>query len=167
MRSTFIIFCLLISALCFYSSCKFNPNIQGKGTASLQGVWEEDPYKYRDSLLQYTQYSLKFTCDSFYATLSTTAKVNYGDDSCYHNGSWKEYAKGNYVVRKDTLYIIGTFTKENFKQKISGCYRIGQYLPVFLIKDINPQKIILTDLQQQRPVTLLLKEKVSCTPKPL
>lgn len=167
MRQSIITFCLALSAFYLLESCRFNPNIQGPGSAILQGVWEEEPAKFRDSLLQYTQHRFKFTCDSFYASLTTASKVNYYEDSCYHDGTWKEYAKGNYIVQNDTLYIIGTFTKEDFRQKLSGCYRIGQYLPVFLIRKAGKEKIELLNLQQFVPVTLKLKEKITCNPQPL
>lgn len=157
----FLFFCLALS------SCTFNPNIQGKGTDALQGVWEEEPNKLKDSLIQYTSHHFKITCDSFYAELSTRAKQNYYEDSCFNNGSWKEYAKGTYVVSHDTLYLLGTFTKSNYKQKLHGCYRIGQYLPIFLIKSTSSDKIELQGLQQHLPVTLKLKEKIVCSQKPL
>jgi hypothetical protein len=157
----FLFFCLALS------SCTFNPNIQGKGADNLQGVWEETPHPFRDSLLQYTSHHFKFTCDSFYVELSTRAKQNYYEDSCFNNGNWKEYAKGVYVVSHDTLYMLGTFTKSNYKQKLSGCYRIGQYLPVFLIKSSSSNNVELQGLQQHLPLTLKLKQKIVCNPKPL
>lgn len=168
MRHSIIALSVALSVSLFAAvSCRFNPDIQGPGSAAFQGIWEEEPGSGHDSLLQYTRHQFKFTCDSFYATLSTTSKVNYYEDSCYHQGTWKEYAKGNYVVNNDTLYIIGTFTKSDFRQKLSGCYRIGQYLPVFLIKKTSAEKIELLNLQQLLPVTLKLKEKLTCNPQPL
>jgi len=160
-------FCFLFLVLCSLTACKFNPNYQGRGASFLQGVWEEEPVAYRDSLLQYTSHKVKFTCDSFYVTLETSARANYYEDSCFNKGKWKEYAKGVYVVRNDTLYMVGTFTKANYKQKLSGCYRIGQYLPVFLIKSTSPEQIELQGLQQHISVTLKLKEKINCVPQPL
>ena len=160
--------CLLFLASCFLlSACKFNPNYQGKGAEFLQGVWEEVPVSYQDSLLQYTRHHFRFTCDSVYVTLETKAKVNYNPDSCFNDGIWKEYAKGNYVVNNDTLYILSTFTKSNYKQKLSGCYRIGQYLPIFAIKSRTANKVELQGLKQHVPVTLELKERIQCVPKPL
>ena len=167
MKLTYSISSLLVFTLFLLMSCKFNPNVQGSGDIALQGIWEQEPSELQDSLLQYTRHQFKFTCDSFYATLSTTSRVNYYDDNCYNSGQWKEYAKGNYVVNKDTLYIIGTFTKDNYRQKLTGCYRIGQYLPVFLIKHTSPERIELLDLQQNIPVILRLKEKLTCHPQPL
>lgn len=146
-------------------SCQFNPNVQGKGSSELQGVWEQDSVQYQDKLLEYTRHKFVFTCDSFYATLRTKAKVNQFPDSCFNGGNWAEYAKGTYVFRNDTLYILGTFTKSNFKQKISGCYRIGQYLPVFIVKEKSADKLVLKD--QHINITLNLKQKITCDPKPL
>ena len=162
----FLIYCLSLAS-CFFSACKFNPNYQGRGIDFMQGVWEEIPALYKDSLMQYTHHKFKFTCDSVYVTLETHAKTNYYPDSCFKNGIWKEYAKGNYILRNDTLYIISTFTKENFKQKLSGCYRIGQYLPTFVITKREPGKLELQGLQQHVPVALRLKQKIKCDPKPL
>ncbi|MGV3509333.1 MAG: fumarate hydratase [Sphingobacteriaceae bacterium] len=159
--------CFLILTSCLLISCKFNPNYQGSGTEFLQGVWEEVPVAYQDSLIQYTKHNFRFTCDSVYITLETKAKSNYYPDSCFKDGKWTEYAKGNYVVSNDTLYIISTFTKSNWKQKLSDCYRIGQYLTAFVIKSKSDDNVELRGLQQHVPVTLQLKERTKCIPKPL
>ena len=96
--------------LLFFTSCRFNPNLQGRGTEYLQGVWDEDSISYRNELIQYTTHQYKFTCDSFYVTLNTFAKANIYPDSCFNNGKWTEYAKGIYTLRNDSLFISGTFT---------------------------------------------------------
>lgn len=160
------VFFLLFTLIAF-SACRFNPEIQKPGHPSFQGVWEEEPLSYRDSLILHTKHTFRFSCDSFYVSIETFSKANYYADSCFRNGHWKEYAKGNYVVRNDTLYIIGTYTKENFKQKLSGCFRTGQYIPMFLIRKTSPEKIELMNLEQHLPMTLKLKEKTTCTPQPL
>src|SRR5690606_16409815 len=126
MLRPFILFFLIVS---LFSSCRFNPDMQGMGEEFLQGKWEEDSVLYSEKLLEYTRHRFTFTCDSFYAVLETHAKVDRYPAGCFNNGRWTEYAKGRYVMNKDTLYLIGTFTKENFKQKISGCHRIGRYIP--------------------------------------
>jgi hypothetical protein len=160
-------YCLIV-LLCFlFSSCKFNPNLQGKGVDSLQGAWKEVTMPFQKQLLQYTKHTFKFTCDSFYVTLQTTAKVNTYPDSCYNDGTWLEYAKGTYFSHNDTLILKGTFTKSNFKQKISGCYRIGAFDPVFLIKSNRNDSLILQNLQNHSPLILKLKERSTCVPKPL
>lgn len=109
---------LLFIVCSVFSACRFNPDIQGSGEKFLQGVWEEDSVRYQDQLLQYTRHKFVFTCDSFYATLVTKSRVNTSPDSCFNNGTWTEYAKGVYFVRRDTLYFTGTYTKANFKQKV-------------------------------------------------
>lgn len=151
----------------FSLSCKFNPNLQGKGTNYMQGVWEEGKVEYQDQLLEYTRHKFTFTCDSFYAVLNTISKVNPYEDSCFNNGNWKEYAKGVYKVNNDTLFIYGTFTKANSKQKLSGCYRIGQYLPIFIVKKHTADSLYLQGMQQHLPVKLKLEQKITCVPKPI
>jgi hypothetical protein len=148
--------------LIFFSSCRLNPNLQGKGTDFLQGDWQEDSVAYRNELIQYTTHRFKFTCDSFYVTLNTSAKANMYPDSCFNDGQWTEYAKGVYSVSNDSLMIFGTFTKSNFKQKISGCYRIGQYLQTFIIKQRSANTLELQSLKEHRPLYLRLKQKSTC-----
>jgi hypothetical protein len=161
-RSLFFLFLSFI-----FVSCKFNPNLQGMGSGEMQGIWEEDSVIYQDSLSQYTQHSIRFSCDSFYMTLKTTSKTRINPDSCYNNGVWMEYLKGTYTLKGDTLQLLGTFTKSNFKQKISGCYRIGTYKPVFVIDQYSEKEMRLHNLSTHFPVLLKLKERTTCTPKPL
>ncbi len=149
------------------SACKFNPNFQGSGAELVQGTWEEEPVTYQDSLIHYTRHQFKFTCDSVYVTLETHSKANYYPDSCFNKGVWKEYAKGNYILKNDTLYLSATFTKPNFKQKLSGCYRIGQYIPSFVIKSAANNQLELKGLQQHIPLKLKLIERTKCVPQPL
>jgi hypothetical protein len=159
---SFLIFC--IAAL---TSCEFNPNMQGKGREELQGLWEEGTVAYQNERLQYPKHQFRFKCDSVYVTIQTFAKVNNYPDSCFTNGTWTEYAKGVYETNKDTLLITATFTKANFKQKISGCYRIGQYLPAFVIKKSSSDTLLLEGLQDHLPLHLTIKEKTLCIQKPL
>lgn len=156
---------LLISGL--FASCSRLPNVQGKGEAFLQGVWNQDSIPNAGKLLSYTQHKFKFTCDSFYVDLTTHSKVNYYPDSCFNNGTWKEFAKGVYEVRNDSLILEGTYTKANYKQKISGCYQIGRYIKSFYIKSFEPTKLMLQSASDQRECNLVLKEKVICEPKEL
>lgn len=159
----------LIYVICLLSlnSCKFNPNLQGKGSAELQGVWEEASVPYQNERLQYAKHNFKFTCDSVYITIKSFAKVSTYPDSCFNNGSWTEYAKGVYQTNQDTLIITATFTKSNFKQKISGCYRIGQYTPSFIIKKSNADSLYLQSLLEHLDLKLALKERNVCVQKPL
>lgn len=161
--------CFLFTAIFFLalSSCKFNPNLQGKGTASLQGIWEEERASYQDERLQYSLHKFRFTCDSVYVTILTNARVNIYPDSCFNKGRWTEYAKGTYQTKNDTLILTTTFTKSNFKQKISGCYRIGQYLPTFVIKKSPIDSLYLESLQQHSTLKLSLKKRTVCVQKPL
>lgn len=157
----------LFTFLFLFSACKFNPNMQKTGAPEFQGIWEEAPLPFKDSLLLNTKHTFTFTCDSFYVNIETFSKVNYHADSCFKGGHWKEYAKGNYVISKDTLYLVGAFTHENFKQKLAGCYRTGVYNPKFLIRKTSPQEIELVNIHQHVPMSLNLKQKITCNPQPL
>lgn len=149
------------------ASCRRLPNVQGKGEAFLQGVWNQDSIANAVNLLNYTQHKFKFTCDSFYVDLTTHSKVNYYTDSCFNNGIWKEYAKGVYKVKGDSLFLSGTYTKKNYKQKVSGCYQIGRYEKIFYIKSSSADQLNLESLGNQRECHLVLKEHIICEPKAL
>ncbi|HMI04306.1 MAG TPA: hypothetical protein VK541_17590 [Pedobacter sp.] len=153
--------------LCSLTACTRLPDIQGKGTEFLQGVWNQDSVANSDKLLNYTQHKFKFTCDSFYVDLTTRSSVNYYEDSCYNKGIWREYAKGTYLVRADTLFLAGTYTKANYKQKISGCYQIGQYIKSFKIDHNEQAKLMLENTGNQREISLKLEQKIMCIPQPL
>lgn len=141
--------------------------MQGRGADMLQGVWEEDQVMYPDTLLESTRHQIKFSCDSFYLTMKTTATVNRYPDSCFNNGVWMEYVKGTYRMKSDSLFLFGTFTKADFKQKISGCYRIGTYKPVYLVRQAADSTLDLQSLQNHIPIRLNLKERIDCVPKSL
>src|SRR3546814_12633924 len=108
--------------------CRFNSDMQYRGTDYLQGVWVQGSIPMQDELLRYTLHELKFTCDSIYATMHVTSKARNIADSCYNGGQWIEYAKGIYVVRGDSLIVDGQYTNPDWRPKMSGCYRIGHYL---------------------------------------
>ena len=148
-------------------ACTPRPNIQGKGEAFMQGIWNEDSVAFSDKLKNYTQHHFKFSCDSVYIDFVTHSKINFYEDSCYNNGVWKEYAKGVYAVKGDTLFVGATFTYANYKQKISGCYRIGRYDQNFLIKKRTADSILLESLSDQREIKLSFKEKITCVQKKL
>ncbi|WP_449437564.1 fumarate hydratase [Pedobacter steynii] len=150
-----------------FFSCRRLPNVQGEGSSILQGVWNQDSVQNANQLLNYTQHKFKFTCDSFYVDMITHSKANYYADSCFNNGVWKEYAKGVYQVRSDSVFLTGTFTKANYKQKISGCYQIGQYIKIFKIKLADTGRLLLEGTDNQREVDLRLVEKIICTPQSL
>lgn len=159
----------LIILLCLtaFLSCERRPNVQGNGQPFLQGVWNQDSIPNAAKLLTYTQHHIKFTCDSFYVDLITHSKVNYYEDPCFNNGIWKEYAKGVYELRKDSLFLEGTYTKSNYKQKVSGCYTIGVYRKSFIVKSSDKNHLFLQGLSDQRDVNLVLKQKISCVPQEL
>lgn len=159
--------CLIFIILCSVLSCRRLPDVQGSGAGFLQGGWNQDSIENAGKLLSYTRHKFRFTCDSFYVELTTHAKVNYYSDSCFNNGVWQEYAKGTYRVRADTIFLSGTYTKANYKQKISGCYQIGQYLKSFRIVVREPELLVLESTENQRMVELSLKQKINCIPQPL
>ena len=158
---------LITLNLILLAACTRLPNIQGKGEAVLQGVWNQDSVTNSDQLLNYTQHKFKFSCDSFYVDLTTHSKVNYYEEDCFNKGVWKEYAKGTYSVSGDTLFLKGTFTKANYKQKVSGCYRNGQYISNFKINAMRSGELIIESLNDQKECILILKEKINCVPKEL
>ncbi|MDQ8006527.1 MAG: fumarate hydratase [Pedobacter sp.] len=156
-------FLFLLSTL----SCSRLPNVQGKGETFLQGVWNQDSIPNKEQLKSYTQHHFKFSCDSFYVDYITRSKVNYYNNECFNNGVWKEYAKGTYQVRNDTLILVGDFTKENYKQKVSGCYRNGHFISNFKVKSWSAEQLQLENLSDQTEVILNLKEKITCVQKAL
>lgn len=166
-KKPFLGLTLLFCSLLFLSACTRLPNIQGKGELFMQGIWNEDSVAYGKKLNTFTQHHFKFTCDSFYVNLLTRSKVNFYEDSCFNKGVWKEYAKGVYAVKGDTLYLGGTFTHANYKQKISGCYRIGRYEKNFLIKKYAASTLLLESLNDQHEINLNLKQKIICVQKAL
>lgn len=166
-KQLFAGFAVVGLGLIAFSSCKFKPNVQGKGEAFMQGVWNEDSVTFSKQLKTYTQHHFKITCDSIYIDFLTHSKVNLYEDSCFNRGLWKEYAKGVYTVHGDTLSISATYTHANYKQKISGCYHIGRYEKLFLIKKKLTDTLILENLNNQSQVKLSLKQKITCVPKPL
>jgi hypothetical protein len=160
--------CLIILiCLAAFSGCERRPNVQGNGEVFLQGIWNQDSIAGSAKLMNYTQHRIKFTCDSFYVNLTTHSKVNYYGESCYNNGVWKEYAKGVYQVRNDSLFLEGTYTKSNYKQKVSGCYTIGIYRKSFVVKSVGAGHLFLQSLSDQRDVNLVLKQKITCVPQEL
>jgi len=162
-----IFYIILLALPILHLACSPRPNIQGKGEDFMQGVWNEDSVAFSNKLSNYTQHHFKFTCDSVYIDMVTHSKVNLYEDSCYKNGIWKEYAKGVYVVRGDTLFVGATFTHANYKQKISGCYRTGRYEKNFLIKKHAADTLSLESLSDQREIKLILKQKITCVQKEL
>ena len=158
---------LITYYLVLISACTRLPNVQGNGETVLQGIWNQDSVANAKQLMNYTEHKFKFSCDSFYVDLTTHSKVNYYEEACFNKGIWKEYAKGTYTVSGDTLFLRGTFTKANYKQKVSGCYRNGQYISNFKIKSTTENNLLLESLNDQKECLLILKEKINCVPKEL
>lgn len=164
-RRQFISRMLLVMAFFSVSACEFHSEYQHEGAEYLQGVWVQDSVAFQDELIQYTLHELKFTCDSIYAVLHThTSALNIAD-SCYNNGSWTEYAKGVYVVRGDSLLVDGLYTRADSKQKISGCYRSGQYLPRFKIVRYSTDSLELHSRYDQRAILLRKTQDITCVPR--
>ncbi|WP_316737918.1 fumarate hydratase [Pedobacter aquatilis] len=161
------IYIILITFSIFHLACSPRPNIQGKGEDFMQGVWNEDSVAFSDKLSNYTKHHFKISCDSIYIDFVTKSKLNLYEDSCFNNGVWKEYAKGVYAIKGDTLFVGATFTHANYKQKISGCYRIGRYDKNFLIKKKTTDSLILENLSDGRELVLSLKQKLTCVQKEL
>lgn len=153
--------------LLFSASCRRLPDVQGEGSAMLQGIWSQDTVEREAQLLSYTSHKFKITCDSFYVDLTTYSKVNYYADSCFQNGIWKEYAKGVYVMRSDSIFLEGTYTHANYKQKLSGCYHIGRYIKSFKVKKASASRLLLESTDNQRELSLTLTDKIICVPKAL
>jgi hypothetical protein len=156
---------LLISALIFLSSCKFNSNYQKLGEPNLQGTWIQETVPYQDELLNYSLHEFRFSCDSVYIKIKSFAKQPIIVDSCYNNGEWAEYARGLYVIRNDSLLIEATYTYENGKQKLKGCYHIGQYLPRLQIKNQSADSLYLEVRNSHIPINLRKTKTTTCIPK--
>lgn len=150
--------------LCF-AACQFHSDMQHEGDERLQGIWVQDSIPLQDQLLEYTRHEFKFTCDSIYVTMRTFSNVQRLTDSCYQAGHWNEYAKGVYVVRGDSLLVDGLYTREDWRQKISGCHRSGQFLPRYKILAWSSDSITLENRFDQRPIHLRRTENITCVPK--
>lgn len=162
MRKLYLFFIISAASL---AGCTLNSEYQHEGADYLQGVWVQERVPLQDELLQYTLHEFKFTCDSIYSTIHTHSSAKNIADSCFNDGEWTEYAKGVYVVRGDSLLVDGLYTRENWKQKISGCYRIGQYLPRFKIVHHSSDSLVLQSRYDQRPVILRKTQDITCVPK--
>lgn len=155
----------VVGILSFFVSCQFNSDMQSEGKPELHGVWRQDSVYMQDQSLQYTLHEFKFVCDSMYVTMHTTSKVKNIHDTCYNDGKWTEYAKAVYLVRGDSILADGQYNKANWTQKLTGCYRIGQYLPRFKIQKVTADSLILESRFDQRPIALRKIADITCVPK--
>ena len=139
--------------------------MQTEGVEFLHGVWVQDSVPQQDRMLRYTLHEFKFVCDSVYMTFQVNAKVKNIPDSCFGDGSWNEYAKGVYVMRGDSIIVEGLFTKDNWKQKASGCHRIGPYNPRFKLIHHDADSVVLQSRFDQTPIVLRKAQDIECVPK--
>lgn len=139
--------------------------MQHEGADFFQGVWVQDSISDPSQTLNYSLHEFKISCDSMYVTLHVHNKIKTIPDSCYGDGNWKEYAKAVYVQRGDSLIVEGLYTKPTGKQKISGCYRSGPYVPRFKIAHHSADSIVLENRFEARPIVLRKVSDIRCVPK--
>jgi hypothetical protein len=159
----------LLCAFCFLlTNCRMNPNMQTPGVAWLQGEWQQDSIPAQKQLISYSLYHIKFDCDSFFMTIKTFSKVNYGADSCMAKGHWVEYAAGHYAQKHDTLFLKGDYTQSNFSLKLeTDCLHTGVYKDIFIINKKTDSLVQLSSTSGIIPVTARLVKRTTCTLKPL
>lgn len=155
----------LLGVLSLFTACQRHSEMQTEGVSFLQGVWTQDSVPQQDQMLSFALHEFTFTCDSVYTKMYVTSKTKTMPDSCFNNGSWTEYAKGVYVLRGDSIIVEGIYTKENGKQKISGCYKSGQYLPRFKLVYHNQDSVVLENRFDSRPIILRKIKDITCVPK--
>lgn len=156
-------FCLIMVA-----SCTRNPDMQEPGDSKLQGEWKQDSVPAQKSLVTYSLYDIKFSCDSFLLKISTVSKVNYGADTCMSKGHWEEYIRGTYSQRQDTLHIKGQFCNADGSYKNEqGCFRFGDYEEYFKVHHQSDSLIRFVSTSNVIPIDAHLIKRTSCIPKPL
>jgi hypothetical protein len=156
-------FCLIIVV-----SCTRNPDMQEPGDSKLQGEWKQDSVPAQKSLVTYSLYDIKFSCDSFLLKISTVSKVNYGADTCMSRGHWDEYVRGTYSQRQDTLHIKGQFCNADGSYKNEqGCFRFGDYEEYFKVHHQSDSLIRFVSTSNVIPINAHLIKRTSCIPKPL
>lgn len=167
-------FCFKLSALSFllcalsFASCSFNPSLQGKGEAAIQGSWQQDSLANSKQLVNYALYRFRFSCDSVFIRMENFSKVNYGADTCMRNGHWFEYARATYAQSHDTLRINGYYCNADYTLKvIAGCFNTGPYAESFKISPKGDSVLQLQPLSGTLPFKLKLIKRTSCVPKPL
>jgi hypothetical protein len=162
-------FCFYLLAFTFLlPSCRMNADTQKPGIKELQGEWQQDTTALQKQLLTYSLYHFRFSCDSFFVSIKTFSKVNYGADSCMKSGQWTEYTRGIYGQRSDTLFLKGQFCNPDYTIKDNaGCFRIGNYEEVFKMKKVKDS---LLELSSTSAIVLLdvhLIKSATCHIKPL
>jgi len=166
MQKAFAFYLLAFSLL--LSACSPNPDLQGRGEDYFQGEWKQDSVPMQKQLLSYSLHKFKFTCDSVYIELNRYSKVNTGMDSCMLGGYWKEYIRGTYSERHDTLHIKGYFCNADYSlKKPQGCFRSGPYEEYFSVSKKTDSAVQFLSTSNVIPINLQLTKKITCTPKPL
>lgn len=155
----------LIVGLLLFSACKRNSNYQGEGELALQGTWLQESVSYQNELLNYSLHEFRFTCDSVYVKINHFAEKPILVDSCYNSGEWTEYAQGMYVMRNDSLLIEATYMHPNGKQKLTGCYTIGQYIPRFKVSQLTTDSLFLQPRNSHIPINMRKTEITKCVPQ--
>jgi hypothetical protein len=159
---------LALLALSLLAACSFNPRVQGNGSVALQGEWQQDSIPGGNKLTTYALQRFKFDCDSFYITINTVSKVNYGADSCMNRGRWTEYVKGRYEQQNDTLHLKGYFCNANGSLKdLNTCFRSGIYEETFGITQKGDSLLTLVGRYSALPVNARLIKRTTCSPKAL
>jgi len=148
-------------------SCRFNPALQKQGKGFLQGEWAQDSFRMQKSLLNYTLYQFRFSCDSVFITTDNFSKVNYGTDTCMNQGKWKEYVRGKYELLHDTLRVRGLYCNPDFSLKNTGCFHIGVYEDLFKLQKQSDSLLHVVSFSSTVPFDIHLKIKTVCNPKPL
>ena len=150
------------------SSCWMNPNTQKPGVKELQGEWQQEATPVQKQLLTYSLYHFRFSCDSFFVSIKTFSKVNYGTDSCMKNGRWTEYTRGVYAQRNDTLFLKGPFCNPDYTIKeTAGCFRMGVYTEIFKLKRVSDSLLQLASTSAIIPINARLIKSATCHIKPL
>jgi len=159
-------FTFLLSAFSF--GCWFNPNMQTPGESYLQGEWQQDSVTNQKQLLSYSLYHLKFSCDSFFLEIHSFSKVNTGADTCMNAGNWREFCKGIYEQKHDTLHLKGQFCNADYTIKDeNSCFRSGDYEEFFKVHKTSDSVAQFASTTNVIPINAHLTKKTSCHPKPL
>jgi len=160
-------FVFLFSALSL-SSCWMNPDTQTPGVKEMQGEWQQDATPVQKQLITYSLYHFRFSCDSFFISIKTVSKVNYGADSCMKSGQWTEYTRGVYAQRNDTLFLKGQFCNPDYSIKeTAGCFRMGVYEEVFKTHKVKDSLLRLSSTSAIVPLDIRLIKSATCHIKPL
>ncbi|GAB3933049.1 hypothetical protein GCM10028827_31970 [Mucilaginibacter myungsuensis] len=161
-------FLLLPFTFSLITSCSFNPNLQGKGEAHLQGTWLQDSGAVQQKLLTSYRYHVRFDCDSFFIQINNKTRSNLTGDTCVKNGQWTEFIRGTYAQKQDTLFLKGQFATKDYDVKDNtACFRSGPYQEFFKVSKTSDTLIELSGTSSVIPLTLHRTKKTICTQKPL